>query len=149
MITPRVPALAASTLLAALSTANADIASTWDGTNGDLWSDAAHWSPSVVPNNDTPPGALYDVTVPAGLIGVDIAPTVSALNVTGGANLSGVSTLTVTTGITFSGSSSATLTSLTLTNASSASSTIGATGPFTLNFAGNAVFNNNGTLTAN
>src|SRR5438874_932445 len=41
----------------------AQVLSTWVGPSVDDWSNAANWSPAVVPNNGTPAGATYKVRI--------------------------------------------------------------------------------------
>lgn len=61
---------------------------TWDGSAGN-WSDVSHWSTApYYPNNGTPTGATYDVTIGAGSVNLDVSPTVGDITL-GTATLGG------------------------------------------------------------
>jgi hypothetical protein len=65
----------------AVSDANADTISTWNGGSGN-WSTAGQWTPSQVPNNTATQS--YDVTISNGSATPDINPTINSLVLNGG-----------------------------------------------------------------
>src|SRR5947209_932552 len=92
----RASALALATAIAACPAlvVHADVAAVWDGTNNN-WSNAVHWTTNpTFPNNGTPPATLYDVTINAGTVALDVSPTIQQLSI-GSASISGPGTLTV------------------------------------------------------
>ena len=70
--------------------ARGDVLSNWDGGSGN-WSDSAHWTPAVVPNNGNH-GTNYAVLVTGGALTLDIPVTINPLTFSGGI-ISGTSTL--------------------------------------------------------
>ena len=96
-----------------LSSARADIATTWDGATGS-WANATHWSGGVFPNNV---GAnFYDATINGGAVSVDQAITINQLTLAGGA-LEGASALTALEGLQWTGGAIRGSGTLTLGNA--------------------------------
>src|SRR5262245_9746315 len=63
---------AAFCLLAHVSALAEPVNVTWNGGIG-TWSDAANWTPSVVPNNGVPAGSFYNAIVDGGLAGTSNA----------------------------------------------------------------------------
>jgi len=80
--------------------------SIWNGTTGN-WSDASRWTSNpFFPNNGTPIGTTYDVTISAGNVMRDVSPTIQSLTFFNG-TLSGTGTLSILS--TFSVSQDSTL----------------------------------------
>ncbi|MGN6368684.1 MAG: beta strand repeat-containing protein [Phycisphaerae bacterium] len=69
-------------LATATTAAFASTSETWDGSNNNPWSAAAHWSPAAVPNNGSPAGVTYAVTINAGSVNLDINATIDSLSLT-------------------------------------------------------------------
>lgn len=95
-------------LTAAPSLSSAQIARTWANVTG-LWSNAANWSPSDVPNSPPEKAVLggagvYTATldIPAQLVGVDISNPDAAITINAGALLS-IGTPAINTGLNNSG----------------------------------------------
>ena len=71
--------------LVAVPLAYADTSATWNSTVGN-WSDVTKWTTNPnFPNNGTPAGTLYDVTVSGGTVALNAtAPTIQTLSLTAG-----------------------------------------------------------------
>jgi hypothetical protein len=86
------------------SSARGDVSATWNGSTNN-WSDAAAWSTNpYYPNNGTPLGLDYDVTISSGNITLDVNPTIQTLKFSGGV-LSISNTLTIDGLFTWTGGS--------------------------------------------
>src|SRR5579875_568657 len=93
--------LAGASLAASAFPTFADTAATWNGASAP-WSTAANWSTApTVPNNNSPAGALYDVTLTGGPVLLDINPTVQQLTLANATIAAG--NLTVKGGISLAG----------------------------------------------
>ena len=152
-------------LAAAGTGAFGDTPAVWDGSPNN-WSSALHWSSNPnVPNNGTPPGSLYDVTVTSGTVTLDINPTIQVFTFTGGL-LNGAGNLTVlgsmnwSNSATLGGSGNITTTDLTMTTyanmsgtgsltSTGANSTWNAPGGYIVTLAAGNTYTNQGTLTIN
>lgn len=102
---------------------------------GGTWSDTSHWSTAPYsPNNGTPAGAAYDVTLdwPNGTVTLDVSPTIHHLIFRGGDLDGGGHILTVTTGLEFPANATPLLIATTLTNPAGQTGTIGSSAVITL-----------------
>jgi hypothetical protein len=132
----------------------ADTPATWDG-SANPWSDAAAWNLLTYPDNGSPAGASYAVTITAGDIDLtDLLPTVNTLTWTGGAlhaNYIGYADSAVTGGQLTVQNTAALSGDLQLNRAFlllNGTSTIGAAGPTTLtDLPSGSQITNNGSLT--
>src|SRR4051812_46764840 len=67
-------AATAASLLVLSTSVWGNTSAIWDGASA-TWSDGSHWSTNpIAPDNNTPPGAMYDVTVNGGIITLDTSP---------------------------------------------------------------------------
>src|SRR4051794_4956393 len=93
-------AATAVSLLVLSTSVRGNTSAMWDGASA-TWSDGSHWSTNpIAPDNNSPPGAVYDVTVNGGIITLDTSPTINNLMLSTTvssipATLSGPGTLTV------------------------------------------------------
>lgn len=79
---------------AAVPCAAENTTATWDNSVG-VWSSTSSWSIApLFPNNGSPPGSLYDVTINGGTVSVDVGVVISNLVLSGG-SISGSQDLTV------------------------------------------------------
>ncbi len=93
----------------------------WNGTTGN-WSDVARWTSNpLYPNNGTPLGVTYDVTISAGNVARDVPVTIQSLTffnatLSGASNVSILSTLNISQDSTIAGSGAITANALALAN---------------------------------
>jgi hypothetical protein len=166
-LAPRVRHAAALLALSVCAPAAQAAIATWNGTVGN-WSDPTRWTTNpVYPNNGTPAGVTYDVTIPGGTVTLDVLPTISNLTffdatLTGSGSLSIVNTFAISGDTTLSGSGTVTTNNLTLTPfsftmagtrslVSNASATWAAADPFPqfVQLSPTNTFINNGSFTLN